>query len=290
MPERLREPPRPAVVGDLRVDHQRLAAWTREPFAHREEVFGRPDRHPRAAEAAADRGEVGVGEPDRVQVGVAEVVDLRAVRRVVVDDHHQRQAEPDRGVHFGQCHVEPAVAGAQHRQPVRAGERRADRRAQAQPDALERLREAEPLFVGHREVGARVAHEVAGVDRDDPFRGQQFVEQPAQRPRVDPAASGEVLVLDVVPAAGRDPGGDLLGAVALLLLRHGQDVDGGARDISDDPQVDRPVRAERALLDVDLDELRVRAEQLPVPGRPHVQRAAPADDEVGPDDQLGGQG
>src|SRR4051812_23008420 len=90
VPERLREPPGTAVVGDLRVDHQRFAAGTREPLAHREQVLGGPDRHPRAAEAAADRGEVGVGEADRGHVRVAEVVDLRAVGGVVVHDHHQR--------------------------------------------------------------------------------------------------------------------------------------------------------------------------------------------------------
>ena len=42
-------------------------------------------------------------------------------------------------------------------------------------------------------------------------------------------------------------------------------------------------------VEVDLHHRRVRADQRAVPHRPHVQRAAPADDEVGAADQLGGQ-
>jgi hypothetical protein len=49
------------------------------------------------------------------------------------------------------------------------------------------------------------------------------------------------------------------------------------------------VRAERGGFEVDLDDGGVLAHQRPVPHRPHVQGAAPADDEVGGLDQLGGQ-
>ena len=49
------------------------------------------------------------------------------------------------------------------------GQRGADRGGQAQPDRLEGLGEAEAELVRDRQVGAGVAHEVAGVDRDDPL-------------------------------------------------------------------------------------------------------------------------
>jgi len=49
------------------------------------------------------------------------------------------------------------------------------------------------------------------------------------------------------------------------------------------------VRAERGLLVVHLHYPGARADQGAVPHGPHVQRAAPTDDEVGAGDQLGGQ-
>ena len=50
------------------------------------------------------------------------------------------------------------------------------------------------------------------------------------------------------------------------------------------------MRADRVRVEVDLHHPRSRADQRAVPRRPHVQGAAPADDQVRVADQLGGQG
>ena len=93
-----------------------------------------------------------------------EVVDLRPVAGVVVDDADQRQSQADGGLQFADAHQEPAVPGAEHRQPVRPGQRGTDRRGEAQADRLEGLGEAEAELVRDLQVGAGIAHEVAGVD------------------------------------------------------------------------------------------------------------------------------
>jgi hypothetical protein len=46
------------------------------------------------------------------------------------------------------------------------------------------------------------------------------------------------------------------------------------------------MRAERVGIQVNLPDRRLRPDEVTVPGRPHVQRAAPADDQVGVADQL----
>ena len=82
------------------------------------------------------------------------MVHLRAVRLVVVDHDHHRQAEPHDGLELGGAHERAAVAQRGDRQPVGPGERGADRGGQPQADRLERLREAEPALVGHDEEHA----------------------------------------------------------------------------------------------------------------------------------------
>ena len=54
-------------------------------------------------------------------------------------------------------------------------------------------------------------------------------------------------------------------------------------------QVDGPVGAERGVLDVDLDHGGPGRDQVAVPHGPHVQGAAPADNQVGALDQLGAE-
>src|SRR6266511_4941701 len=92
--ERLLQPPRPAVGHHLGVDEQRGAPRAGQPLGGTVEVGDGPYVDRRAAEAAADRGDVGRREGDGVQrVAVrAEVVHLGAVGIVVV--HHDHHGQP----------------------------------------------------------------------------------------------------------------------------------------------------------------------------------------------------
>ena len=136
-----------------------------------------------------------------------EVVHLRAVGLVVVDDHHHRQPQPRDGLQLADAHQRAAVAERGYRQPVRPGDRGPDRRGQAEPDRLERLREAEARLVGNGQEHARVAHEVTRIDRHGPLRGQQVVQRDGQRARVDPLPVALVRVRHVPPASlAGDPG------------------------------------------------------------------------------------
>ena len=86
-----------------------------------------------------------------------------------------------------------------------------------------------------------------------------------------------------------DRGPDGVGPVPGPRSHRGQDVRRRGRDVADHTQVDRPVHPDRVRLEVDLHHPRGRTEQRAVPGRPHVQRAAPADHQVRVPDQLDGQ-
>src|SRR5262249_51890482 len=83
---RLLPPPRAVARGDLGVDDQGPVPRPGQPLAHRRQVLRAADGHPGAAETAADGGDVGGREADRVQrVPVRpEVMHLGAVRLVVV--------------------------------------------------------------------------------------------------------------------------------------------------------------------------------------------------------------
>ena len=178
-----------------------------QPVPHRAQVVRAAHGDALAAEPAPDLGDVGRREPDRVQrIAVRpEVVHLGAVGLVVVDHDHHGQAEPDHGLQLADAHQRPAVAQRRDRQPVRPGDRGADGRGQAEPDRLVGLGEAEPVGVGHGQVHARVAHEVARVHGHDPLGREQVVELDRQGARVDPAAVAVVVVGHVPPA---DLGGD----------------------------------------------------------------------------------
>ena len=63
---------------------------------------------------------------------------------------------------------------------------------------------------------------------------------------------------------------------------------GGAR-VADHAELDRPVRAERVGVEVDLRDPRVRPDQRAVAGRPLVQRGAEGDHRVGLAEQPGGE-
>src|SRR5690606_31497326 len=126
--------------------------------------------------AGRDGGDVGGWEGHRAVVGTDEVVDLGAVGVVVVDDHDHRQPEAPHRVELGGAHERAAVAERRDGQPVGAGQGGADRGGQPEAHRLERLGEAEPLLVRDVEVHARVAHEIAGVDGEDPLGGEQVVQ------------------------------------------------------------------------------------------------------------------
>src|SRR6218665_740117 len=63
----------------------------------------------------------------------------------------------------------------EHREAAGLRERSADARRQTQADRLERLREGEAVFVGHAQVHARIAHEVAGIHANDSIRRDQVI-------------------------------------------------------------------------------------------------------------------
>src|SRR5690606_4502874 len=60
-------------------------------------------------------------------------------------------------------------------------------------------------------------------------------------------------------------------------------------EVAGHPEIDRPVAAQRGRIEVHLDHGGVRRDQPAVPGSPHVQRAAPGDDQVRAADELGGE-
>src|SRR6266702_2868152 len=138
--KRLGEPPRAAVVRDLRVDHQGRVPWAVQPGPDLVKIIDCAHGDAGAAEAMCDRGDVGVRKADGGQV-VAEVVDLGAVSGVVVDDDDHRQTQAHNRLQVGDAHVEPAIAQCRDRQPVRLRQGGADRGGQAEADRLERLRE-----------------------------------------------------------------------------------------------------------------------------------------------------
>src|SRR5690349_10021377 len=119
------EPPGAAVAGHLGVDDQRGGTRPGQPVPDRGQVVRAAHGQGVAAEAAADRGDVGGREPDRAErVPVrAEVVHLGAVGLVVVDHDDHAQAEPDRGLQLADAHQRAAVAQRGHGQPVRPGDR-----------------------------------------------------------------------------------------------------------------------------------------------------------------------
>src|SRR3954447_21524504 len=84
-PEGLFEPPGRPSPRDLRVHQHRPVAGPGQPARHGREVVRPPDGRRRAAEAAADRGQVGGRERDGAErmPGRPEMVDLRAVGFVV---------------------------------------------------------------------------------------------------------------------------------------------------------------------------------------------------------------
>ena len=60
-------------------------------------------------------------------------------------------------------------------------------------------------------------------------------------------------------------------------------------NVADDPERTVAMCADRRSLVVDLDDCRTVGDQPTVPHRPHVEGAAPPDDQVGAVDQLGGE-
>ncbi len=149
-----------------------------------------------------------------------------------------------------------------------------------------------PVDVGHREVCARITHEVAGVDGHGALFGKQLVEAGGQHPGVDGGRGGDVVGGDLVPPAlPRDPIADLGAAIAgqCLGTEGGVQRTGSGPDVGADAELDRPVRAQCVGIVVDLHDGGGIADQRAVPGGPHVQRTAPRDHQIGAGDQLGGQ-
>src|SRR5690606_10250653 len=153
------------------------------------------------------------------------------------------------------------------REPVRAGERGADRRREAEADRLESLREAETLLVRNLEEHARVAHEVPRVDGDDALGGQEVVERDRQGARVDATVAGEIGERDVAPPQlGAEASPDRSravpprrsGGVVRCRVDAREDGPGGDGDIADDTEGQLTVDPERVRGVVDLDDGCVR--------------------------------
>ena len=314
----LPEPPGPVCRADLGVDHQRPVPRSGQPGAHRVQVSQRADGQARAAEAARDLGEVGGREPDGAQrMPVrAEMMHLGPVRLVVVDHDQHGQAEPDDGFQLADAHQRAAVAERGHGQPVRPRDRRPDSGAEPEPDRLVGLGEAEAVRVRHRQVHARVAHEVARVHRDGALLGEQVVERDRQGTRIDGLAVALIRKRHIPPAdfpaqppphpRRPAPAGPSFHDRGYLVVswphqittimkcplprrQQGGDGAGGRGDIAGDGHINGPVCAELRRVAVYLGDDRAGADQLPVPQCPHVQRAAPANHQVSAADQLGGQ-
>ncbi len=121
--------------------------------------------------------------------------------------------------------------------------------------------------------------------------GQQVVERDRQRARVDAVGRAVVGVGDVAPAdLGGDARRELVAAVAGTpagRLRRGGDR--RLAHVADDSDRAGAVGAERLRIVVDLDHGGTVRDQMSVPHRPHVEGAAPPDDQVGAADQLGGE-
>src|SRR5699024_6312421 len=94
--ERLGQPPRAAVVGDLCVDDQRNGRGGVKPGADLVEIGEVAYGDGFGAETAGDRGDISVREGHRIQVVVgAKVVNFCPVGGVIVDDHNQGDPVPD---------------------------------------------------------------------------------------------------------------------------------------------------------------------------------------------------
>jgi hypothetical protein len=65
---------------------------------------------------------------------------------------------------------------------------------------------------------------------------------------------------------------------------------GSRRNVTNYPQVGTTVPAYRGGVQINLNDCRAGSDQGPVTHRPHVERAAPAHDQVGAPDQFGGEG
>ena len=228
------------------------------------EIARRPHGQAVATRRLGERGEVRRRELRELDGDAhrPEVMDLRAVGGVVVDHDEHVELQPAERLQVGQRHQQAAVADRADREAVGVRDRRADRVAEREPDALEGLREDEALRVRDLQVHRRVAHERAGVHDDGALARQQVVEGDAQRARVEPVAA--LLVGLVAPAPGRDLGGErdaaprsLVGAAAGVAERREQRLGGGA-GVADDAEVDGPVRADRLEVAVDLDDASCR--------------------------------
>ena len=147
-------------------------------------------------------------------------------------------------------------------------------------------------MVADAEVRRGVAHEVARVDRDDPVVGQQGVEVAAERPRVDQAVAGEVVVRLGRPARCRRRGDGVRRRCGspCAARRAGRVAARSAPTSPRTPKVSSRWAPSASAVSSTCTTVAPGRDQRAVPHRPHVQGAAPADDQVGVADQLGRAG
>ena len=236
---------------DLGVEHEGpsgAASQSRRPSRSSSERAVRPWQ----PAARAERGEVGVGELGEVDglAHRAEVVDLGAVRGVVVDDDEHRQAEAPERLELGQRHQRAAVAERGDGQAVGPRDRRPDRVAEREATHWKACGKTKPGGVGHAQVHRRPAHEGARVDDDRALGGQQVVERDAQRARVEhagrPALARRARRASAAPAISRRQLGRApRGAGRARGPQRGQQRLGRRRGVADHPQR-RPAGARRS--------------------------------------------
>ena len=188
------------------------------------QIFPVSYRYPNGPEPPGNGRNVGVGKGHTAEVDgfalLGEMVHFRTVSGIVVDDAHERQLQADGGIQLADAHQEPAVTGAENRQPVRPGQRRPDGGVKPEANGLECLGETKTELIRHRQVLAGIAHEISGVHRNNAVRGKDRVEFPAQNAGINRRRRGQVGRFHVTPSRRLlDAHSIRLGAVLFRLHR-----------------------------------------------------------------------
>ena len=216
----------------------------------------RPRRPPRASAA---RSASGKRTSRDVVAHRAEVVDLGAVGGVVVDDDEQPQAAAAPRSRARQRHERPPSPSAAT--VMRSGRATAAPIAQPSPSPTA----WKPLMNTHERASATSRY-IAGQPMKWPestatarVGGSRSASAIGERARVDRTVGAGVRVGLVAPAAGGDRAATLGGAAARRRAPRALELGDAAprpppRGVADDGEVGRAVRADRARVDVDLDD------------------------------------
>src|SRR5215213_9623211 len=193
--ERLSEPLCPYFRVDLGVDYERPIPYV-QPAPNRRNVILAPDGDAFGPGRSRERGEVGLREACQLYRPShgAEVVDLRAVGRVVVHDDEHRQPVTGGRLQLPQGHEGSAVPHGGDGEPLRPRDRGPYAARESQPHRLESVGEHEPLLVRYLQIHRRVTEKMARVGADRAFLREQVVQGDGQGARVYVFVGTEILV------------------------------------------------------------------------------------------------